>query len=265
MFIPTSKESNIAQKLAMNAQRLRVIPDFHNGLFVNIPSYKLQYYRDGDLILESRVIVGKNSRRTPVMYSKLSNVVVNPPWNAPIRLINEDLLPKMKADPNYITEHNYSILDNQGNVVDPASIDWESIGNKFPYRVRQAAGDSALGNYKFNMPSSDAIYLHDTPNHGLFNRKNRALSSGCVRIEKSDQLASILLKEAGWTETRKNTVLASKKTTSASIRSDNPVFLYYVTAWIENGNIVNLPDIYGYDRQINLAEINWDLVKKYLQ
>ena len=145
------------------------------------------------------------------MYSKLSNVVVNPPWNAPIRLINEDLLPKMKADPNYITEHNYSILDNQGNVVDPASIDWESIGNKFPYRVRQAAGDSALGNYKFNMPSSDAIYLHDTPNHGLFNRKNRALSSGCVRIEKSDQLASILLKEAGWTETRKNTVLASKK------------------------------------------------------
>ena len=265
MFIPTSKESNIAQKLAMNAQRLRVIPDFHNGIFVNIPSYKLQYYRDGDLILQSRVIVGKNSRRTPVMYSKLSNVVVNPPWNAPIRLINEDLLPKMKADPNYITEHNYSILDNQGNVVDPASIDWESIGNKFPYRVRQAAGDSALGNYKFNMPSSDAIYLHDTPNHGLFNRKNRALSSGCVRIEKSDQLASILLKEAGWTETRKNTVLASKKTTSASIRSDNPVFLYYVTVWIENGNIVNLPDIYGYDRQINLAEINWDLVKKYLQ
>lgn len=142
---------------------------------MNIPSYKLQYYRDGDLILESRVIVGTNSRRTPVMYSKLSNVVVNPPWNAPIRLINEDLLPKMKADPNYITEHNYSILDNQGNVVDPASIDWESIDNKFPYRVRQAAGDSALGNYKFNMPSSDAIYLHDTPNRGLFNRKKSSV------------------------------------------------------------------------------------------
>ena len=166
----------------------------------------------------------------------------------------------MKADPNYITEHNYSILDNQGNVVDPASIDWESIGNKFPYRVRQAAGDSALGNYKFNMPSSDAIYLHDTPNRGLFNRKNRALSSGCVRVEKSDQLASILLKEAGWTETRKNTVLASKKPLLRRY-ARIILFLYYVTAWIENGNIVNLPDIYGYDRQINLAEINWDLVK----
>ncbi|SPX43146.1 Putative murein L,D-transpeptidase [Haemophilus influenzae] len=65
MFIPTSKESNIAQKLAMNAQRLRVIPDFHNGIFVNIPSYKLQYYRDGDLILESRVIVGKKFASNP--------------------------------------------------------------------------------------------------------------------------------------------------------------------------------------------------------
>ena len=65
------------------------------------------------------------------MYSKLSSVVVNPPWNAPTRLINEDLLPKMKADPSYIAAHNYSILDSAGNVIDPYSINWASIGNKF--------------------------------------------------------------------------------------------------------------------------------------
>ena len=263
-MVSSSGLSEVGQKLAINAQRLRVIPDFHNGIFVNIPSYKLQYYRDGELILESRVIVGKNSRRTPVMYSKLSNVVVNPPWNAPTRLINEDLLPKMKADPNYIAEHNYSILDSQGNVVDPASIDWESISNKFPYRVRQAAGDSALGNYKFNMPSSDAIYLHDTPNHGLFSRKDRALSSGCVRVEKSDQLASILLKEVGWSDERRKNVLESKKTVSAPIRSENPVFIYYVTSWVENGKIQALPDIYKYDGLMNFSGINWNVVKKYL-
>ena len=109
------------------------------------------------------------------------------------------------------------------------------LGDKFPYRIRQAAGDSALGNYKFNMPSSDAIYLHDTPNHSLFSKKDRALSSGCVRVEKSDQLASILLQEAGWSEDKKRNVLESKKTTSASIRTNDPVFLYYVTAWVENG------------------------------
>ena len=263
-MVSASGLSEVGKKLAINAQRLRVIPDFHNGIFVNIPSYKLQYYRDGNLTLESRVIVGKDERRTPVMYSKLSSVVVNPPWNAPTRLINEDLLPKMKADPSYIAAHNYSILDSAGNVIDPYSINWASIGNKFPYRIRQAAGDSALGNYKFNMPSSDAIYLHDTPNHGLFSRKDRALSSGCVRVEKSDQLASILLKEAGWSDERKKNVLESKKTVSAPIRSENPVFIYYVTSWVENGKIQALPDIYKYDGLMNFSGINWNVVKKYL-
>ncbi|ABR74451.1 L,D-transpeptidase [Actinobacillus succinogenes] len=252
-------------KLAINAQRLRIIPDFYNGIFVNIPSYQLNYYRNGRLTLNSRVIVGKNNRRTPVMYSKLSNVVVNPPWNAPTRLINEDIIPKVKRDPNYLVRHGYSIIDGKGNTVNPYNINWGSIGNKFPYRLRQAAGDnSALGRYKFNMPSSDAIYLHDTPNHALFNNKNRALSSGCVRVDKSDQLASILLSEAGWSSDKKQRVLNSKKTTSAPILSDNPVYLYYVTTWVENGKVQSVPDIYGYDRVGHPDYVNWNTIQKYL-
>ena len=252
-------------KLAINVQRLRVIPNFDNGIFVNIPSYQLNYYRDGQLILNSRVIVGKNERRTPVMYSKLSNVVVNPPWNAPPRLINEDIIPKVRQDPEYLSRNGYSIIDRSGKVVSPYSIDWGSIGAKFPYRLRQAAGDnSALGRYKFNMPSSDAIYLHDTPKRSLFGKKNRALSSGCVRVEKSDELATILLKEAGWSADRKQRVLDSRKTTWANIQSDNPVYLYYVTAWVDNGKTHMLPDIYGYDRAQNLSYVNWDVIRKYL-
>lgn len=253
-------------KLAINAQRLRIIPDFQNGIFVNIPSYELNYYRDGQLLLNSRVIVGKNARRTPVMYSKLSNVVVNPPWNAPPRLINEDILPRVKQDPEYLARNGYSIINSKGGVVDPYSIDWENMGRKFPYRLRQAAGDnSALGRYKFNMPSSDAIYLHDTPKRGLFAKKNRALSSGCVRVEKSDELATILLQEAGWSTDKKKRVLKSRRTTSADIQSDNPVYLYYVTAWVDNGKLHTLPDIYGYDKVHNLSYVNWDTVRKYLQ
>lgn len=259
------KESLNNYKLAINAQRLRIIPDFYNGIFVNIPSYQLNYYRNGRLTLSSRVIVGKNERRTPVMYSKLSNVVVNPPWNAPTRLINEDIIPKVKRDPSYLARHGYSIIDNKGNTVNPYNINWAGIGKKFPYRLRQAAGDnSALGRYKFNMPSSDAIYLHDTPNHALFNNKDRALSSGCVRVDKSDQLASILLSEAGWSSEKKQRVLNSKKTTSAPIQSDNPVYLYYVTTWVENGKVQSLPDIYGYDRVGHPDYVNWNTIQKYL-
>ena len=252
-------------KLAINAQRLRVIPEFHNGIFVNIPSYQLNYYRDGQLVLDSRVIVGTQRRKTPVMYSKLSDVVVNPPWNAPPRLINEDIIPRVKNDPSYLSRNGYSIIDSRGKSVDPYSIDWTTMG-KFPYRLRQAAGDnSALGRYKFNMPSSDAIYLHDTPKRSLFNKKNRALSSGCVRVEKSDELATMLLAEAGWSADKKQRVLKSRRTTSANILSDNPVYLYYVTTWIDNGTTHTLPDIYGYDKTPNLNYVNWDVVRKYLQ
>lgn len=251
-------------KLALNAQRLRIIPSFNNGIFVNIPSYQLYYFRDGKLALQSKVIVGRDDRRTPVMYSKLSNVVVNPPWNVPPSILMKDIVPKLARNPGIADSLNYEIFDGAGNKVNPRNVNWSQYINakSMPYRIRQKAGDdSALGRYKFNMPSSDAIYLHDTPNRGLFGKTDRALSSGCVRVEQADALASILLKEAGWSNDKKNSVLASQKTTSAQIRSDNPVYLYYVTAWVENGKVYNLPDIYKLDTNIPKTSVSWDKVK----
>ncbi len=252
-------------KLALNAQRLRIIPSFNNGIFVNIPSYQLYYFRDGKLTLQSKVIVGRDDRRTPVMYSKLSNVVVNPPWNVPASIKNKDLVPKMRKDPSYVERRGYEIIDGNGNKVNPYNINWAAYDNptkNFPYHIRQKAGDdSALGRYKFNMPSSDAIYLHDTPNRELFNKNDRALSSGCVRVAKADELATLLLKEAGWSEQKKANVLGSKKTTSARIHSDNPVYLYYVTAWVEDGRVYSLPDIYRYDTKIPAVSFDWNKLK----
>ncbi|MBN6069648.1 L,D-transpeptidase family protein [Aggregatibacter actinomycetemcomitans] len=258
---------NELHRFAINAQRLRILPEFDNGIFVNVPSYQLNYYRDGKLVLNSRVIVGTNKRKTPVMFSRLSNVVVNPPWNAPTRLINEDIIPKVRRDPSYIYRNGYTIIDGKGNTIDPYTIDWENMtAKKFPYRLRQVPSDnSALGNYKFNMPSSEAIYLHDTPKRSLFGNKRRDLSSGCVRVEKSEELATVLLKEAGWTAERKQSVLKSRKTTSVTVKSNNPVFLYYVTAWVDKGQVHTLPDVYGYDKAPNLSYIDWDILKKYLQ
>lgn len=254
-------------KLALNAQRLRIIPSFNNGIFVNIPSYQLYYFRDGHLALQSKVIVGREDRRTPVMYSKLSNVVVNPPWNVPTSIMTKDIIPKLARDPGYADRASFEILDGSGNKINPRSVNWSQYLNakSSPYRIRQKAGDdSALGRYKFNMPSSDAIYLHDTPNRGLFGKTGRALSSGCVRVEKSDELATILLKEAGWGADKKNQVLGSKKTTSAQIRSDNPVYLYYVTAWVEGGKVQTLPDIYNFDARIPQYSVNWGKLKSII-
>ena len=248
-------------------QRLRIIPSFNNGIFVNIPSYQLFYFRDGNLALQSKVIVGRDDRRTPVMYSKLSNVVVNPPWNVPTTILTKDIVPKLARNPALADSLNYEIFDGAGNKVNPRSVNWSQYINakSVPYRIRQKAGDdSALGRYKFNMPSSNAIYLHDTPNRGLFGRTDRALSSGCVRIEQADALATILLKEAGWSVDKKGQVLASQKTTSAQIRSDNPVYLYYVTSWVENGTVYSLPDIYKLDTNIPKTAISWEQVKNVI-
>lgn len=251
--------------LAINLQRLRIIPNFENGIFINIPSYQLHYFRNGEDVLTSKIIVGKLARKTPVMYSKLSDLVINPPWNAPERLINEDLIPKVKKDPSYIYRNGYTIIDYKGNIIDPYTIDWENItSKKFPYRIRQVPSNSALGNFKFNMPSSEAIYLHDTPHRGLFHQKNRALSSGCVRVEKSDELATLLLKEVGWTDDEKIESLKNKKTQSVKIMSNNPVYIYYVTHWVENDKIRTLPDIYSYDKNFKGTNIDLNILRKYL-
>lgn len=263
----TASGSTTFYKLALNAQRLRIIPSFNNGIFVNIPSYQLYYFRDGKPVLQSKVIVGREDRRTPVMYSKLSNVVVNPPWNVPPTILSKDIIPKLAQNPAIAEARNYEILDGSGNKVSAYSVNWSKYLNtkNIPYRIRQKAGDdSALGRYKFNMPSSDAIYLHDTPNRGLFGKTNRALSSGCVRVAKADELATLLLQEAGWSADKQQKVLDSKKTTSASIRSDNPVYLYYVTAWVEGGKVFTLPDIYSLDQNLAKPAINWNAVKNVI-
>ena len=115
------------------------------------------------------------------------------------------------------------------------------------------------------MPSKDAIYLHDTPNHRLFNNKNRAISSGCIRVNKSDELATLLLTEAGWSVDKKAQVLKSRKTTSVPIQSTNPVYLYYVTAWADaQGKIHTVADIYSYDQKLSLSEENKSLLQQYL-
>lgn len=243
-----------ASLLALNIQRLRLLPDdMHNGIMVNIPNYSLIYYLNGNQILASRVIVGRPDRKTPLMRSALNNVVLNPPWNVPTSLVRKDIVPKVKQDPMYLYKHNYTLLSgwsNEAEVIDPSMIDWSLVtASSFPYRIRQAPGPTnSLGRYKFNMPSSDAIYLHDTPNHNLFQKDIRALSSGCVRVNKASDLANLLLQDAGWNDSRISSTLKEGDTRYVPIRNRIPVNLYYLTAWVaDDGKAQFRTDIYNYD------------------
>ncbi|MCG8709051.1 L,D-transpeptidase [Brenneria sp. 4F2] len=243
-----------ATLLALNIQRLRLLPDnVHTGIMVNIPNYSLVYYQDGAERLSSRVIVGQPRRKTPLMSSSLYNVVVNPPWNVPTTLTRQDIIPKVVRDPGYLQRHGYTVLagwSQDAEAIDPMMIDWSTVApDRFPYRLRQAPGvNNSLGRYKFNMPNSDAIYLHDTPNHNLFQRDIRALSSGCVRVNKASELANLLLQDAGWNNARISSTLEQGDTTYVSIKHRIPVSLYYLTAWVaDDGKPQFRTDIYNYD------------------
>jgi len=246
-----------ATLLALNIQRLRILPgNVNTGIMVNIPNYQLTYYLNGSEVLSSRVIVGRPSRKTPLMSSALNNVVVNPPWNVPTTLVREDIVPKAMNNPSYFQQHGYQVLSgwsNDAEVIDPSMIDWAMVSpSHFPYRIRQAPGASnSLGRYKFNMPSSDAIYLHDTPNHNLFSKDIRALSSGCVRVNKASELANMLLQDAGWNDTRISSALQGGNTTYVAIRHHIPVKLFYLTAWVaDDGKPQFRTDIYNYDATV---------------
>ena len=239
--------------LALNIQRLRLLPsDLSTGIMVNIPAYSLVYYQNGNQVLASRVIVGRPDRKTPMMSSALNNVVVNPPWNVPPTLARKDILPKLWNDPVYLERHGYTVMRgwNSKETIDPWQVDWATItASNLPFRFQQAPGArNSLGRYKFNMPSSDAIYLHDTPNHNLFQKDTRALSSGCVRVNKASELANMLLQDAGWNDTRISDALKQGDTRYVNIRQNIPVNLYYLTAFVgPDGRTQYRTDIYNYD------------------
>ena len=239
--------------LALNIQRLRLLPGtLSTGIMVNIPAYSLVYYQNGSEVLASRVIVGRPDRKTPMMSSALNNVVVNPPWNVPPTLARKDILPKVWNDPGYLERHGYTVMRgwNSNQTIDPYQVDWSTITpSNLPFRFQQAPGErNSLGRYKFNMPSSDAIYLHDTPNHNLFQKDTRALSSGCVRVNKASELANMLLGDAGWNDTRISDALKEGNTRYVNIRQNIPVNLYYLTAFVgADGRTQYRTDIYNYD------------------
>lgn len=250
---PSTSSQQRAALVALNIQRLRLLPDnLSTGIMVNIPDFSLKYYLNGNQVLASRVIVGRPDRKTPLMSSALSNVVLNPPWNVPPTLARKDLLPKVRNDPGYLNRHGFTMMRgwSSSQTIDPHQVDWSTITeSNLPFRFQQKPGPTnSLGRYKFNMPSTDAIYLHDTPNHNLFQKDVRALSSGCVRVNKASELANMLLQDAGWDNSRVSDAMKAGNTRYVNVRNHIPVNLYYLTAFVgDNGQTQFRTDIYNYD------------------
>ncbi|WP_254452211.1 L,D-transpeptidase family protein [Roseicella sp. DB1501] len=240
-------------RVALDMRRATAPPGADRRIEVNIPWQRLQVIEAGRVALEMAVIVGKPARPTPVMRVRLTSVMFNPPWGVPERNAREDLLPKFRANPRAMMEKGfrvYGFADGQRVELDPLAIDWRSVQkDRFPYLIRQDAGDAnALGRIKFVIPNGEDIFMHDTPDRGLFRRAERAFSSGCIRLEKPMELLGIALQGTpGWDRARVEQVLAGRQTAVMTVGRSIPVRLHYTTVTIEGGEVRIRPDLYGLD------------------
>ncbi|QFU23084.1 L,D-transpeptidase family protein [Shewanella eurypsychrophilus] len=248
-----------ARLLAMNfVDKTRFLASVEpRFLLINIPAFQLELISHGRIELQSRVIVGKPYRQTPVLSSQISNLVINPSWRVPRRLLTRDLLPKVREDGGYIEQRNFDVFDRHGELVSKSPQEWQDLAHgRFPYRLVQKPGEgNTLGRYKFFFKNKYNVYIHDTSDKDLFNESNRALSSGCIRIENVEGLAnwmaSHLVKDKQtWVEMQ----IERRKTQWFSLNDTLPVHLVYWTAWIdENGNAQYRNDIYHQNSVLNTA------------
>ncbi|MFT8246738.1 L,D-transpeptidase family protein [Roseomonas sp. BN140053] len=239
-------------RVALDMRRAAAPVPTERRIEVNIPDFLLTVLDGRRSLLRMNVVVGRPSRATPLLRVRMTTVQFNPPWGVPERNAREDLLPKFRRDPAGMRNkgfHLYTVVGGERIEVDPTTVDWSSIRpDRFPYLVRQDAGDeSALGRLKFIMPNNDDIYLHDTPDRGLFNRPDRAFSSGCIRLERPMELLDIALDGMGWDRARIQRSFDSRQTSALPLKRTLPVRLHYTTAVVEGGRVRLRPDIYGLD------------------
>lgn len=219
---------------------------------VNIPEFRLRVMEGNTPVLMMNVVLGQRRQwQTPLLDSQIRFLILNPKWYVPPTIFRKEVLAHIQKDVAYLTRQNMVVLDANG-VVDPATVDWTQVDPKAPqYKIVQREGPAnSLGRIKFMFPNKYAVYLHDTPQKKLFGRRVRALSHGCVRVEKPLDLAEYLMRESpDWTRERIVSSIQSGKNRSVDLPESVPLHILYLTSWVEpDGTVQFRDDIYGFDQ-----------------
>ena len=225
--------------IMVNMERCRWIdPEMTKAaqyIIVNIPSYKLFFVRNGKTELESNVFVGGTMNETVIFSGNINYMVFSPYWNVPTSIVQSEIKTALESNKNYLVEN-----------------EMESIKG----RVRQKPGPkNPLGKVKFIFPNSNDIYLHGSPSKSLFKSEYRAHSHGCINVNKSEELAYLILKDnPDWPVEKIKSAMEGGKETTCILKEKLPVHMGYFTAWVNDSGEINFfNDIY--ERDDRLAEI----------
>lgn len=219
-------------QIAANLERHRWMPRSlgQRYVIVNVPQFSLRAYDSGQKSLEMKVIVGQEyeDKATPVFSDSMEMVVFRPYWNVTPTIAAKEIFPK---GPEYLAANDMEVYNDHGRQA-----------------VRQRPGPkNALGFVKFLFPNDYNIYLHDTPNHDLFNKDVRAFSHGCIRVEKPDELAEWVL---GWDAGRVEAAMHGADNHTVTLPKKIPVYIVYFTSFVQDGHLNFGNDLYDRDSKL---------------
>ena len=239
------------QQLKINATRLKQLTgNLGNRLVVaNIPAAQIEAIENGVAVTRHTAVAGKPDRPSPDINSKIIQINFNPFWTVPVSIVRKDLIPKMQAEPDYLTKNHIRIYDAKNNEAPPSQIDWYST-EAVNYKFKQDAGNfNSLGSIRINFPSAFGVYMHDTPAKNLFGEDFRFASSGCMRVQNVRELVYWILQESpGWSRPEIDEVIKSGERKDAKVAKAVPLYWVYVTAWATPDGVVQFrDDIYNRD------------------
>lgn len=231
-------------------------------IWINIPDHYLRLIKDHHTILEARIIVGKPSRQTPDINSKVTRIILNPYWTVPPGIARKDVIPQIIKNKDYLQQHRMRVfsVNRPNQALDPDEVDWLAA-EKNPSRIilRQDPGPhNALGQIKFEFANPHMIYLHDTPSKHLFDAERRLFSSGCVRMEDPFELLEALAEfdpSIKQTESQIESTLESGETVSIRLKQAIPIHLTYITAWVDKAGVLHFwDDVYSRDPKFSVTQ-----------
>jgi murein L,D-transpeptidase YcbB/YkuD len=221
-------------QIIANLERWRWLPPTMPAtrLQVNSGAAVVTLFQNDTPVLSMKAVSGRPGDETPMLFSNIHSIVLNPPWNVPSSIARKELFPKGSA---YLRRNGFTVIKTEDGGV----------------RLQQHAGSqSALGRYKFDFDNPYGVYLHDTPTQSTFSRYARQASHGCVRLEKPKELAEILLSgDPNWPPEAIAAAVAKGETIRVRLPAQLPVFIFYWTAFAAPDGAMNFrADPYNWDR-----------------
>lgn len=219
-------------------------PGAGRTIVVDMPSQHLACYVDGQIELESRVVVGDPGWQTPDLDTSIAFVRFNPTWTVPESILKaRSWRQKLANSPEYFSRLDF-LVELDGQMVEP--IEASARANEVGRFVQQPGAGNALGAVKLGLAAGGAVYLHDTNDPAAFDEESRALSHGCVRVERALDLACWVLGiEVGEGE---GLISSDDRSNRSDLPSPVRVVTTYFTAWpAADGAVQYYPDIYGRD------------------